>query len=115
MDATRHNPLPLRIKEFAMAAGEMSQAQFTSFLNTACFLLSRFGVGGSLHYICMDWRHMSELLAATCDVYTELKNVCVWVKNHTGMGGLYRSRHELIFVFKKWSRGSPQQRGTRPL
>jgi hypothetical protein len=78
-------------RDFAMGIGEMTQGQFTSFLNTVCSLLSRVSVGGSLHYICMDWRHMGELLAATRDIYTELKNVCVWVKNHTGMGGFYRS------------------------
>jgi DNA modification methylase len=87
-------------RDFAMGAGEMTRAQFTSFLNTVCSLLARVSVGGSLHYICMDWRHMGELLAATGEVYTDLKNLCVWTKNHTGMGALYRSRHELIFVFK---------------
>ncbi|HYZ41002.1 MAG TPA: site-specific DNA-methyltransferase, partial [Stellaceae bacterium] len=34
------------------------------------------------------------------DVYGQLKNVCVWVKNSPGMGSLYRSQHELVFVFK---------------
>jgi DNA modification methylase len=48
----------------------------------------------------MDWRHAAELLAAGKQVYTELKNLCVWTKDNAGMGSLYRSAHELVFVFK---------------
>jgi DNA modification methylase len=48
----------------------------------------------------MDWRHLGELHAAGAKAYTELKNVCVWVKHNAGMGSFYRSQHELIFVFK---------------
>jgi DNA modification methylase len=48
----------------------------------------------------MDWRHMVELLSAGQAAYTELKNMCVWVKDNAGMGSLYRSQHELVFVFK---------------
>jgi DNA modification methylase len=87
-------------RDFAMACGEMDQAQFTAFLTKACSLLARHSADGSLHFLFMDWRHMDELLAACRSIYTELKHVCVWVKNHTGMGALYRSRHELIFVMK---------------
>ena len=87
-------------REFAMACGEMDEAQFTAFLTQACTLFARHSVDGALHFIFMDWRHLGELLAAGRSVYTELKNVCVWIKNHTGMGAFYRSRHELVFVFK---------------
>ena len=62
--------------------------------------LAAFSVDGSLHYICMDWRHLEELLAAGREAYGELKNLCVWVKDNAGMGSLYRSQHELVFVFK---------------
>jgi DNA modification methylase len=93
LGATRH-------REFAMACGEMDEAQFTAFLTQACTLLARHSVDGGLQFVFMDWRHLGELLAAGRSVYTELKNVCVWIKNHTGMGALYRSRHELVFVFK---------------
>jgi DNA modification methylase len=48
----------------------------------------------------MDWRHMDELLSAGRTVYAELKNLCVWAKDNGGMGSLYRSQHELVFVFK---------------
>ena len=90
----------IRHREFMMGSGEMSEAEFARFLADACSLLARHSADGALHFVFMDWRHMTELLAAGRRVYAELKNVCVWVKNHTGMGALYRSRHELIFVFK---------------
>jgi DNA modification methylase len=87
-------------REFAMASGEMSPAEFVAFLTTALRLLSRFSISASVHFICMDWRHIGELLAAGNQIYSELLNLCVWVKNAGGMGSLYRSQHELIFVFK---------------
>jgi DNA modification methylase len=86
--------------EFVMASGEMSEAEFTKFLSDAFARLASFSFPGSLHYVCMDWRHMKELLAAGVAAYSELKNVCVWVKDNTGMGSLYRSQHELVFIFK---------------
>ncbi|TLY72881.1 MAG: site-specific DNA-methyltransferase [Gammaproteobacteria bacterium] len=90
----------IRHREFAMASGEMNEAQFTEFLARAFGLLARFSLEGALHFICMDWRHMGELLAAGKRAYTELKNLCVWAKDNAGMGSLYRSQHELVFVFK---------------
>jgi DNA modification methylase len=87
-------------REFAMAFGEMSPAEYIAFLTTTARLLSRFSSSGSVHYICADWRHIGELLAAGNQVYSELLNLCVWVKNNAGMGSLFRSQHELIFVFK---------------
>jgi DNA modification methylase len=87
-------------REFAMAAGEMTSGQFTHFLATVLHLLAQHSTGGSIHFICMDWRHQLELLTAGNQVYAELKNLCVWVKSNAGMGSFYRSQHELIFVFK---------------
>ena len=87
-------------REFAMASGEMSPQEFTGFLSAALSQLTRHSTDGSLHYICMDWRHQTELLAAGQEVYRELKNLCVWVKDTPGMGSFYRSQHELVFVFK---------------
>lgn len=87
-------------REFAYASGEMSSEEFVAFLKQVFRLLVQYSINGSLHYIFMDWRHMQELLKAGIDVYTELKNLCVWVKSHGGMGSFYRSQHELIFVFK---------------
>jgi DNA modification methylase len=90
----------IKHREFAMAAGEMNQAQFAGFLTRACALLATNSASGSLHYVCMDWRHLSELLTAGEAVYSELKALCVWNKGTGGMGSFYRSQHELIFVFK---------------
>jgi hypothetical protein len=64
-----------------------------------CYLAT-FSQDGSIHFICMDWRHLGEILAAGTDAYTELKNLCVWVKDNGGMGSFYRSRHELVLAFK---------------
>jgi DNA modification methylase len=86
--------------EFAMASGEMNTAQFQDFLSHAFLNLARASRDGSLHYVFMDWRHQRELIAAGQDVYAELVNVCVWVKTNGGMGSLYRSRHELVYVFR---------------
>lgn len=87
-------------REFQMASGEMTPAQFARFLTTVLRLLAGHSTAGSLHYVCMDWRHQLELLTAAEGVYSELKNLCVWVKDNAGMGSLYRSQHELILVFK---------------
>jgi DNA modification methylase len=83
-----------------MAAGEMSTAEFIAFLKTAFERLVASSSDGSIHFICMDWRHVGEVLAAADGVYAELKNLIVWVKDNGGMGTFYRSRHELIFAFK---------------
>ncbi len=88
-------------REFAMASGEMDTGAFTQFLAQACGLLAGFSRDGSLHYLCMDWRHLRELLDAAQPVYSEWKNLCVWAKDNAGMGSLYRSQHELVLVFKK--------------
>lgn len=69
--------------------------QFTAFLLTAFRLFSKHRSAGSLHYCRMDWRHMSEVLAADL-VYSEMMNLCIWVKSNGGMGSFYRSQHELI-------------------
>ncbi|MEA2345962.1 MAG: hypothetical protein QOF63_4131 [Thermoanaerobaculia bacterium] len=91
-------------REFAMASGEMERAEFTDFLTRVCLQLKRFSRAGAINYICMDWRHAGELLAAGNEIYPELKNICVWVKHNAGMGSFYRSQHELVFVFKTGGR-----------
>lgn len=87
-------------REFTMASGEMSEAEFAAFLKTVFGNLVGHSVDGALHFICMDWRHIGEVLEAGRDTFTELKNLCVWAKTNGGMGSLYRSQHELVFVFK---------------
>lgn len=86
--------------EFVMASGEMSEAEFYNFLEDFCDKASNFSKDGSLHYICMDWRHIDVLIRAGKEFYADLKNICVWNKDNGGMGSLYRSKHELVAVFK---------------
>ena len=87
-------------REFAFASGEMSQTQFTAFLTETLSATSSVMSDGAIAFVCMDWRHMGELLEAGRAAFTELKNLVVWNKTNGGMGAFYRSKHELIFVFK---------------
>jgi DNA modification methylase len=93
----------VRHREFAQASGELSRAEFIELLNKSCGLLAKHSKDGAIHFVCMDWRHADELIAAGREVYSELKNIAVWVKGNPGMGSLYRSQHELVFVYKSGS------------
>lgn len=90
----------IKHREFAMAAGEMDEDEFTRFLTTSLQLSAAHCKPGAVLYACMDWRHISEMLAAQRALGFELLNLCVWVKSNGGMGSFYRSRHELVFVFR---------------
>jgi DNA modification methylase len=94
LGATKHG-------DFAMGCGEMSALEFEAFLRTALGHAARNSVDGSIHFVCMHWGKIAELLAAATDLFSETKNLCVWNKTNAGMGSLYRSKHELIFVFKR--------------
>ncbi|MFL5101980.1 MAG: site-specific DNA-methyltransferase [Xanthobacteraceae bacterium] len=86
--------------EFAMACGEMSEAEFTGFLAATFKLLVTYTTNGSIHDICMDWRHAFEMLTAGRKIYAELKNLCIWKKTNAGMGSFYRGQYETVFVWK---------------
>ncbi|MGC2774606.1 MAG: DNA methyltransferase [Bradyrhizobium sp.] len=90
----------VRHREFAFASGEMTRAQFTTFLTTTLSNAASAAKDGAIAFVCMDWRHMRELQDAGEEVFSELKNLCVWNKTNGGMGSFYRSKHELVFVFK---------------
>jgi DNA methylase/ParB-like nuclease domain len=90
---------------FPVTSGEMDRTEFTAVLGQACQNLAAFSVDGAPHFICMNWRHLDEILAAGHGTYDELKNLCVWVKDNAGRGPLYRSQHELVFVFKHGRNG----------
>lgn len=87
-------------REFEMASGEMSEEEFTQFLTSGFGLLARYSKTGSVHFVCMDWRHIGEVLSAGKQTYDSLLNLCVWAKDKGGMGSLYRSQHELVFVYR---------------
>jgi DNA modification methylase len=88
-------------REFVMASGEMTEDEFNRFLRDTFTQLARFSQNPSLHYICIDWRHMAHVFEAGQSAFSELKNLCVWVKDNAGLGSFYRSQHELVFVFQK--------------
>jgi DNA modification methylase len=83
-----------------MGCGEMSAAEFEAFLRTALGHAVTHSENGSIHFVCMHWAKIRELLGSTADLFSETKNLCVWSKTNGGMGSLYRSQHELVFVFK---------------
>lgn len=86
--------------EFAMASGEMTPAEFTEFLTTFMRYAKDYSANGALHYLFMDWKHVGEISTAGATVYDDFKNICVWNKTNGGMGSLYRSKHELCFIYK---------------
>jgi len=79
----------------------MTAAEYARFLETFISLVIAFSCAGSIHYIFMNWLHLLQLLHAAQTPYSELKNLLVWNKNNAGQGSFYRSKHELITVFKK--------------
>lgn len=87
-------------REFAMASGEMTTAEYLRFLRDTLGHLASHTRDGSIHFICIDWRHVRDVVDVGAGIYGELKNLCAWVKENAGMGSLYRSQHELILVFK---------------
>jgi DNA modification methylase len=93
LGATKH-------KDFAFACGEMTDEQFEGFLRSALGHAPLFSADGALSYVCMHWSQMGPMLKAGEAIYDRLVNLCIWSKTNAGMGGFYRSRHELIFVFK---------------
>ena len=90
----------IRHREFAMASGEMTPEAFRAFLRAMAEALTGVSRPGAVHFVCMDWRHAGDLIAALTPIYDELLNLCVWRKSNAGMGSLYRSQHELVFVFR---------------
>jgi DNA modification methylase len=88
-------------REFAMASGEMSEVEFVSFLSNSLRLLEQYSANSSVHFLCIDWRHVGDLIAVGKQAYDEFLNLCVWVKDKGGMGSFYRSQHELVLVFRK--------------
>lgn len=89
-----------RHREFAMASGEMSESAFRKFLEETLGAAAAVSRDGAVHYVCMDWRHLDDVSAVGRMVYDDLLNICVWNKSNAGMGSLYRSKHEMVFVYR---------------
>lgn len=91
----------IKHKEFAMASGEMTQAEFTAFLNAALAHVQAHSADGAISFVFMDWRHIAEILDAARPIFGAPRQLCIWAKENAGLGTFYRSQHELVFVFKK--------------
>jgi DNA modification methylase len=88
-------------QEFVMASGEMSDDEFTAFLTKVLARTTESLMPGGLAYVCMDFRHMRNVLDAADRNALKLLNLIVWDKGQGGMGSFYRSRHELIFLLAR--------------
>jgi DNA modification methylase len=86
--------------DFAMASGEMSATQFRKFLTETLEHGVRASTDGAIHFVCMDWRHIDDLIAVGREIYGAMINLVVWNKTNAGQGSFYRSQHELICVFR---------------
>lgn len=87
--------------EFAMASGEMSKGEFVTFLTQFMSGMMPHLKDGAILDICMDWRHLGELLAAIESTKLSLIDMCVWSKTSGAMGSLYCSKYELVLIAKK--------------
>jgi DNA methylase/ParB-like nuclease domain len=105
LGSVHHRPFPITL-------GEMDRAELTAFLSQVFRNLAAFSAEGALHFICVNWRHLDELLAAGRGTYGELKNLCVWVRDNSAIGSTYLDQHELVFVFKH---GRSEERNNRQL
>lgn len=88
-------------REFVQGSGEFSKSAFETFLADGMGAHGEFCCDGALLYMFMDWKHGGEMYRGIEANGLTLTNVVVWVKPNGGMGSLYRSRHELVFVAKK--------------
>ena len=89
-----------RHREFAMASGEMTETEFRKFLTDTLGACAKISRDGAEHFVCMDWRHIDDVTASVSGIYDDLLNICVWNKSNAGMGSLYRSKHEMVFVYR---------------
>jgi DNA modification methylase len=112
VDGYMTGPRKVHQLQSAPPSGEMTSSEFLTFFTTVFAQMVRNALDGAMHFICMDWRRSEELILAGRSIYSEFKDVCVWVKAGAGGGSLYRSQHELIFVFKS---GNEEQRNNVPL
>jgi DNA modification methylase len=87
--------------EFVMGVGEMSDEQFVTFLSDFLKASSKHLADGGVLFVCMDHRHAEHVSRATREAGLSVVTLVVWYKGVGGMGRLYRSAHELVFVLKK--------------
>ena len=88
-------------REFAMASGEMSDAEFLAFNMSWIKSVVPYLCDGGVFGTFIDWRGYPTVFAAASKLGLRPLNLIVWAKTNAGMGGLYRSQHELLPLFKK--------------
>ena len=86
--------------ESAFASGEMSPSEYRRFLSKTLANGARASADGAVHFICIDWRHVGDLIDVGRELYGDMLNLVVWNKSNAGQGSFYRSQHELIGVFR---------------
>lgn len=89
-------------EDFHEGSGEMSDEEFMLFIREIMQISCKNSVNGSIHYICMDWRHVWHMSEAAREVYGSVipKQLVVWNKNNGANGSFYRAKHELVFIYK---------------
>lgn len=88
-----------RHREFQYAHGEMSRDQFIRFLSDTEGAMASRCRDGAIAFVFMDHHHAGEQIAAGEAVFDRRLNIAIWVKSNAGMGSLYRSQHEMIFIY----------------
>jgi DNA modification methylase len=88
------------LKKAGPRATGVNETEFVAYLENVLARLAHNTVDGALHFLCMDWQHSGELIAASRSADMEFKDLCVWVRDDAEQGSLYRSQHELVFVFR---------------
>jgi DNA modification methylase len=88
-------------REFVMASGEMSNAEFLAFNSAWMSAALPWLCGGGVFGTFIDWRGYPTVFAAASKLALTPVNLIVWAKTNAGMGSLYRSQHELLPLFKK--------------
>ena len=88
-------------REFVMASGEMTDAQFLKFNQKWMDAVLPHLMDGGILGTFIDWRGLPIAHAAATALGLTPLNLVVWTKTNAGMGSLYRSQHELLPLFKK--------------
>ena len=88
--------------EFPMASGEMSEAAYTAFLTSTLGQIESHSGSGAIAFVCMDWRHLHELLVAARAAKLTHKNLCVWVKTNAGMKLPEKDREGQPIIFDSY-------------
>ena len=90
-------------REFAMASGEMTDAEFLAFNGAWIATVLPYLCDGGILGTFIDWRGWPTVHSAVGNLGLVPLNLIVWAKTNAGMGSLYRSQHELLPLFKKSS------------